>query len=62
MENKTKPTLSKCSLKKKKHLKALDDFRIKQNINPLLYKIKIINSPKNLKSITSNIKKDVIKI
>ena len=60
VENKTKPTPFQMFIKEKQHLKALNDFRIKQNINPLGNKIKIINSPKNLKAITSNIKNDVI--
>lgn len=60
VENKTKPTPFQMFIKEKEQLKALNDFRIKQNINPLGNKIKIINSPKNLKEKTSDIKKDVI--
>jgi hypothetical protein len=60
VENKTKPTPFQMFIKEKEQLKALNDFRIKQNINPLGNKIKIINSPKSPKAITSDIKKDVI--
>ena len=60
VENKTKPTPFQMFIREKEHLKALNDFRIKQNINPSKNKIKIINSPKNLKVITTDIKKDVI--
>jgi hypothetical protein len=60
VENKTKPTPFQMFIREKEHLKALNDFRIKQNINPSKNKIKIINSPKNLKAITTDIKKDVI--
>jgi hypothetical protein len=60
VENKTKPTPFQMFIREKEHLKALNDLRIKQNINPLGNKIKIINSPKNLKAVTSDIKKDVI--
>ena len=60
VENKTKPTPFQMFIKEKEHLKALNDFRIKQNINPLGNKIKIINSPKNLKALASDIKKDAI--
>ena len=60
VENKTKPTPFQMFIREKEHLKALNDFRIKQNINPLRNKIKIINSPKKLKAITTDIKKYVI--
>ena len=60
VENKTKPIPFQMLIKEKEHWKALNDFRIKQNINPFGNKIKFINSPKNLKTITSNIKKDSI--
>ena len=60
VENKTKPTPFQMFIREKEYLKALNDFRIKQNFNPLRNKIKIINSPKKLKAITTDIKKDVI--
>mgnify|MGYP006873117495 CR=1 FL=1 len=61
VEQKARPTPFQMFIREKEHLKALNDFRIKQNnINPLGNKIKIINSPKNLKSTTSDIKKEAI--
>ena len=60
VEKKTKPTPFQIFIREKEQLKALNEIRIKQNINPLRNKIKIINSPKNLKAITTDIQKDVV--